>query len=179
MNIQKKLAELSETIESNKKQLATLEGQEIQLIHNLKELIDVETVEEAETVLKKLDRKQGKLDEEIEDTFSEWIDLKWKKQIIEVNFNDFNEKTQIFMKDRKMGMLDLTDIPNDKERNNLHRDLATNDGKNEPVIITKTSEGYELLEGWHRTMSILSLGSDGTDNYEYWDKVKLNAWVGY
>ena len=83
------------------------------------------------------------------------------------------------MKDRKMGMLDLTDIPNDKERNNLHRDLATNDGKNEPVIITKTSEGYELLEGWHRTMSILSLGSDGTDNYEYWDKVKLNAWVGY
>ena len=118
-------------------------------------------------------------DEEIEDTFSEWIDLKWKKQIIEVNFNDFNEKTQIFMKDRKMGMLDLTDIPNDKERNNLHRDLATNDGKNEPVIITKTSEGYELLEGWHRTMSILSLGSDGTDNYEYWDKVKLNAWVGY
>ena len=71
MNIQKKLAELSETIESNKKQLATLEGQEIQLIHNLKELIDVETVEEAETELKKLDRKQGKLEEEIENTLKQ------------------------------------------------------------------------------------------------------------
>lgn len=118
-------------------------------------------------------------DEEIEDTFSEWIDLKWKKHIIEVNINDFNKKSQIFMKDRKMGMLNLIDIPNDTERNKLHRDLATNNGKNEPVIVTKTSEGYELLEGWHRTMSILSLGSDGTENYENWNKVKLNAWIGY
>ncbi len=117
--------------------------------------------------------------DEIEDIFSDFIKLKWKKQVVEVNINDFDEDTQIFMMGRKMGQLNLNEIPDDEVRNNLQRDIAIRDyGKNEPVIMTKTPEGYHLYEGWHRTMAILSLGTDGTNKFKKWRKVKLNAWIG-
>lgn len=119
-------------------------------------------------------------DEKIETIFSDWTDIEWKKEVINVNFNDFTKSTKKLMKKRKMGDLNLEIVPNDKKRNIFHKDLAeTTYGDNEPVIMIKSSDGYELLEGWHRTMSILSLGSDDSENYEDWDKVKLNAWIGY
>jgi len=118
-------------------------------------------------------------DEEIEMSFMEWIDLKWKKKIIDVNIKDFNSNTQRSMKSRGMGTNSIKEIPSDEIRNSTQREIASNTepGKNEPVILLKTSRGYDLIEGWHRTMSILSLGTDGTQNYEDWDKVKLNAWI--
>jgi hypothetical protein len=118
-------------------------------------------------------------EDDIEDTFIEWIDLKWTKQVISVNINDFTKNTQKEMASRGMGSIHLTDVPSDSERTSTQQDIAkkTAQGKNEPVILIKSRGGYELIEGWHRTMSILSLGSDGTMNYNKWDKVKLNAWV--
>lgn len=115
----------------------------------------------------------------IYDYFSDWINIQWKKEIVEVNFNDFNKNTQDFMSERKMGNLISSKIPNDEKRNELQKLLAIkNYGNNEPVIMIKSDDGYELLEGWHRTMSILNIGSDGTENYKNWKKVKLNAWIG-
>ena len=35
---------------------------------------------------------------------------------------------------------------------------------------------YELIEGWHRTMSALKLGDNGED-LKNWDKIKLRAFV--
>jgi len=119
-------------------------------------------------------------EEEIMDFFSDWTDIEWKKQVVEVNISDFTKNTQDFMKEREIGNLNITDIPDDEKRNKLHKNLyIKNYGNNEPVIILDTPEGYELLEGWHRTMSILNLGSDNTKNYNNWKKVKLNAWIGY
>jgi hypothetical protein len=119
-------------------------------------------------------------DEEIILTFEEWIDLKWKKKVITVNISDFAPNTQEKMKMRGMGSISLRDVPNDNERNTFQRNavLKTKQGKNEPVILVKGTNGYNLLEGWHRTMAILTLGSEGTSDYEKWDKVKLNAWIG-
>jgi hypothetical protein len=119
-------------------------------------------------------------DEEIILTFEEWIDLKWKKKAITVNISDFAPNTQEKMKMRGMGSISLRDVPNDNERNTFQRNavLKTKQGKNEPVILVKGRNGYNLLEGWHRTMAILTLGSEGTSDYEKWDKVKLNAWIG-
>ena len=71
------------------------------------------------------------------------------------------------------------DVPKDEMRTKLQKDIAIKDyGKNEPVIMTEMEDGYQLYEGWHRAMAILSLGSDGTTNYDNWKKVKLNAWIG-
>lgn len=119
-------------------------------------------------------------DEDIEFTFEEWINLKWKRRVIEVNINDFTTNTQERMKLRGMGSVSLRDVPSDEERNTVQRKIAANtkQGKNEPVILIKGKNGYDLLEGWHRTMAILNLGSDGTSEYENWGKVKLNAWIG-
>jgi hypothetical protein len=119
-------------------------------------------------------------DEDIILTFEEWIDLKWKRKTIQVNISDFSITTQEKMKLRGMGSIALRDVPRDNERNSIQKDIAKNtqSGKNEPVILIEGKKGYELLEGWHRTMAILNLGSDDTSKYEDWDKVKLNAWIG-
>jgi hypothetical protein len=121
----------------------------------------------------------GEDEEEIEDTFSEWIDLKWTKKVITVNITDFTKNTQKSMISRGMGEIHLKDVPSDSERTDLQKSIAKSiqPGKNEPVILIKSKNGYELIEGWHRTMSILSLGSDGTSNYDKWSKVKLNTWI--
>jgi hypothetical protein len=117
--------------------------------------------------------------DDIEDTFLEWIELKWSKKIINVNIKDFTRNTQNEMKSRGMGSVHLSDVPSDSERTDIQKNIAKSipQGKNEPVILIKSKSGYELIEGWHRTMSILSLGSDGSSNYDKWSKVKLNAWI--
>ena len=45
-------------------------------------------------------------------------------------------------------------IPKDKERHATQAALAQQQGgvRSEPVLLIKTSKGYELLEGWHRTI---------------------------
>ena len=45
-------------------------------------------------------------------------------------------------------------IPKDSERHATQARLAQQQGgvRSEPVLLIKTSKGYELLEGWHRTI---------------------------
>ena len=55
--------------------------------------------------------------------------------------------------------------------------MRRSDGNNEPVILLQNPDGnYELVEGWHRTMSILKMGDNGED-VKNWDKVKLRAFI--
>jgi len=46
------------------------------------------------------------------------------------------------------------DVPRDKERHATQASLAQQQGgvRKEPVLLIKTDKGYELLEGWHRTI---------------------------
>jgi hypothetical protein len=46
------------------------------------------------------------------------------------------------------------DVPRDKERHATQAALAQQQGgiRKEPVILIKRANGYELLEGWHRTI---------------------------
>ena len=46
------------------------------------------------------------------------------------------------------------DVPRDKERHATQAALAQQQGgvRKEPVLLVKTTNGYELLEGWHRTI---------------------------
>ena len=54
-------------------------------------------------------------------------------------------------------------IPRDKERHVTQAALAQQQGgvRKEPVIIIKTSKGYELLEGWHRTIQHFAANPQG------------------
>ena len=83
---------------------------------------------------------------------------KWGKE--GVTPADFDEKTQWYFIDRRFGFREEKQIRNDKQRTDTQRQLATYkpEGKNEPVIVRQTNNGIQLLEGWHRTMSLLLRG---------------------
>jgi hypothetical protein len=117
---------------------------------------------------------------DIYEQFEDFIDLQWSKKVIVVNISDFTKSSQRDMVRRKMGQEEEEGVPNDTQRSEKQKELMDKygEGNNEPVIIIKTNKGYDLMEGWHRTMSILSLGSDGTNNYKKWRKVKIKAWIG-
>lgn len=101
----------------------------------------------------------------------------WRLKIINVNPEDFTENTVNAFIEREFGDIDAYLVPKDKERMDIQRELATSTGKNEPIIVIKHRNGkYELIEGWHRTMSSLKLGDNGED-LKNWDKIKLRAFV--
>jgi len=101
----------------------------------------------------------------------------WNLEIINVNPEDFDNNTVNAFLERDFGNIDSYLVPKDEERTSTQRRLAKPTGMNEPVIVERNPNGkYELIEGWHRTMSILLLGNNGED-LKNWDKVKIRAFV--
>jgi len=110
-------------------------------------------------------------------TVSEFSDFylngTWKLQILNVTPNSFIPYIQEKFKKRNYG---LEDLKQGSERIKFQQAQAKADGSNEPVVILNTSKGLVLSEGFHRTMSILSLGKNGDDTSK-WNPVKIKAWV--
>lgn len=54
-------------------------------------------------------------------------------------------------------------IPKDAERHATQAQLAQQQGgvRKEPVLLIKTAHGYELLEGWHRTIQHFAMYPQG------------------
>ena len=101
----------------------------------------------------------------------------WKLEVLTVNPEDFDDRTVNAFLERYFGNIDSYLVPKDEERTETQRRLAKSTGMNEPVIVDRKPNGkYELIEGWHRTMSILLLGNNGED-LKNWDKVKIRAFV--
>lgn len=101
----------------------------------------------------------------------------WKLEILNVNPEDFDDRTVNAFLERDFGNIDSYLVPKDEERTETQRRLAKSTGMNEPVIVERKPNGkYELIEGWHRTMSILLLGDNGED-LKNWDRVKIRAFV--
>ena len=76
----------------------------------------------------------------------------------------FDPKTKQLLIGRAGGSSDLgMGIPKDKERHATQAALAQQQGgvRSEPVLLLKTSNGYELIEGWHRTIQHFHKFPDG------------------
>jgi hypothetical protein len=99
----------------------------------------------------------------------ELLNGKWERKILNVTFADFSLETQQMFLDREFGHLNPHDVPRDKERLEYQLKNLKADGLNEPIVVAESSTGYDLYEGFHRTMALLQLG-DGLP-------VKINAWV--
>lgn len=82
-----------------------------------------------------------------------------KPEIVKVNPNDFTDETQDYFKRRNFGNTEIA-IREDWRRTLLQRKIAWSavPGINKPIIVLETDDGFELLEGWHRTMAILLIG---------------------
>ena len=131
--------------------------------------------------LRKILKKDPEADEDdIAYQFRDWVDIKWKLTVREVNLSDFTKKTRDMMIKRKFGDVNPGRVPDEERRVKFQRDLAKQlrPGKNEPVIVLDGGKELKLVEGWHRTMAILSLGNNGETDPTKWDSVKLKAWVG-
>lgn len=116
----------------------------------------------------------------------------WPKKatVIAVTPNSFENDTLNIMMHRNFGYKSFKEIPRDSERMETQRKLANSDGKNEPIILIKTPNGLKLIEGWHRTMSILmqgapenqlriiQLGHHAEIDFSEWSQVKINAYIG-
>ena len=63
----RELAEISEAIEENKKELAVNEGRSQERFKTLKKILDIETVEEAGEKIKKLNKKVKRIEDEMEE----------------------------------------------------------------------------------------------------------------
>lgn len=106
-----------------------------------------------------------------------YVTKPYKLQILYVNPEDFDENTIQAFIDRKFGEENTYLVPNDEKRMQYQKKFAKGDGKNEPIIVYKMKDGkYRLLEGWHRTMSLLKLGDNGED-FKNWDRVRVRAFV--
>jgi hypothetical protein len=107
----------------------------------------------------------------------DYVSKKYDLRILYVNPMDFTDSTIDWFIERNFGDTIELAIPGDEERTKRQRLLSRSDGKNEPIVVLQHNNGkYELLEGWHRTMSILKLGDNGED-LKNWNKVKIRAFV--
>tara|TARA_B100002019_G_scaffold65832_1_gene56531 strand:- start:9737 stop:10297 length:561 start_codon:yes stop_codon:yes gene_type:complete len=130
---------------------------------------------------KRLYKQNPDIDEdELEYEFEDWVNIKWKLKVLTVNPSDFTKNNQKTMISRKFGDLNPNNVPDDEERTEFQRKLAKKlkPGTNEPVIVLSKGTEYRLLEGWHRTMAILSLGNNGETDPTKWNRVKIKAYVG-
>ena len=107
----------------------------------------------------------------------EFLNGPWKLELLNVNPDDFSDTTLNAFFEREFGEVDSYDVPYDEKRMRVQKSLAKGKGMNEPVIIVRDKNGkYELIEGWHRTMSALLLGDNGED-FVNWNKVKIRAFI--
>jgi hypothetical protein len=105
---------------------------------------------------------------------------------------DFTTRTREYFADRLFGYRVEDRIHRDGFRTNKQFDLMMQrgEGNNEPVIVVQTMKGFELLEGWHRTMNYLLLGCPKDQllslqagetnrlNFGMWRPVRIQAYIG-
>lgn len=93
----------------------------------------------------------------------------WKQEKIKITMNVWDADTQRRLKEREGGSKNPYDVPNDAERHAKQKELIAKGPASEPIIVYKTSDGYELIEGWHRTMQSMEAWPEGYEQI---------AWVG-
>jgi hypothetical protein len=105
-------------------------------------------------------------------------DTGWSLEILDLAFEDFDPDTCRRFLERKFGDVNPYEIPNDEKRMEFQKSNLIGNGNNEPIILIKKGSKYELLEGWHRTMTLLSrLPRDSSGKPE--GKIKIKAWVSH
>lgn len=112
--------------------------------------------------------------------FEDWVDINWRLKVLKLNLSDFTKDNQKTMIERKFGDANPDGIPDEERRVEYQRKKARElkPGKNLSVIMLNKGNEYRLLEGWHRTMAILSLGDNGEKDPTKWKPIKIKAWIG-
>jgi hypothetical protein len=95
----------------------------------------------------------------------------WRLERLPITLDIFTPDTQKKIQQREGGSSNPWQVPRDSERHATQAAIIQKQGvSGEPVIVLKTSNGYELVEGWHRTIQNLQAHPEGYTG---------PAWVGY
>lgn len=104
----------------------------------------------------------AQLQEWLSITKRDFGNVTWKLQNIPITMNVFNPDTQRRMKERNMGSSNPYQVPRDAERHAQQLQMLQQKGiSKEPIIVLQTPNGYDLIEGWHRTIQHLQLYPKG------------------
>ena len=105
--------------------------------------------------------------------------LNWTNEVIDLSWDKLTQSTQEDLVARNFGKTIKLDIPDDELRSDIQRDIhkKTPEGENEPITLIQYPNGLELMEGWHRTMVIMSSVDNGR-HPSTWTPIKINAWIG-
>jgi len=95
----------------------------------------------------------------------------WSLEVRSVTIDSFVDDVQRRMREREFGNKNPYDVQNDSERMEWQRKHCK-PGANEPVVAIETPDGrLDLLEGWHRTMALLTIRTPQ-------DPVDVRMWIG-
>jgi|TARA_B100001105_G_scaffold47617_1_gene35657 hypothetical protein len=88
--------------------------------------------------------------------------LQFQLETLEITLDIFDPESQQRIKERQGGASNPQNIPNDAARHAQQQQMLAKDGiSKEPIIVAQTPQGYELLEGMHRTIQNLKMFPEG------------------
>lgn len=97
--------------------------------------------------------------------------VEWKLEKLPITLDIFTPKTQRMIKSREGGNSNPFKVRKDAERHAQQLKMIQKQGiRTEPIIVAKLENGYDLIEGWHRTIQHLKAYPEGYIG---------PAWVGY
>ena len=97
--------------------------------------------------------------------------VKWRLEKLPITLDIFTPKTQRMIKQRAGGSSNPMQVPKDAERHAQQLKMIQQQGvRTEPIIVAKLNNGYDLIEGWHRTIQHLQQYPEGYTG---------PAWVAY
>jgi len=99
----------------------------------------------------------------------EYGKLKWSKETLTITIDVFDSFTRKKLASRAGGLANPDQVPNDTERHATQQKLIQAEPSQEPIIVLEGLDGYELLEGWHRTIQSLQKWPEG---------YKQVTWIG-
>ena len=116
-------------------------------------------------------RSQEELDDFLTRNRNDFGKVQWRLEKLPITMDIFTPKTQRMLVSREGGSSNPFDVPRDAERHAQQLKMIQQQGvRTEPIIVAKLSNGYDLIEGWHRTIQHLKAYPEGYTG---------PAWVGY
>ena len=95
----------------------------------------------------------------------------WRLEKLPITLDIFTPKTQQMIQSREGGSSNPFQVPRDAERHAQQLKMIQQQGvRTEPIIVAKLNNGYDLIEGWHRTIQHLKAFPEGYTG---------PAWIGY
>ena len=119
---------------------------------------------------KTIDNRE-QMDDWLQMTKNDFDEVKWKLEKLPITLDIFTPKTQRMIQSREGGSSNPFKVRKDAERHAQQLKMIQQQGvRTEPIIVAKLDNGYDLIEGWHRTIQHLKAYPEGYTG---------PAWVGY